>query len=769
MRKTSMAKWFALLALLLFCVLFLFPSNLFAASESLCASVKIEIKQEVTLERQAFDAHMRINNRLTHAALENVDIDVLFFDEDGDSVLASSDPDNTEALFFIQIDSVENVDAIDGSGTVAPDTSADIHWLIIPATDASNGLEAGSLYYVGAVLTYTLGGEEYTTEVSPDYIFVKPMPELTLDYFLPVDVYGDDAFTSEIEPPVPFSLGLRVKNNGAGSARNFKIDSAQPKIIDNEQGLLIGFSIEGCEINGMEVSPGLLADFGNILPNESGSARWIMTCSLSGQFVKFTADFSHSDQLGGTLTSLMDDVNTHFLVRDVLVDLPGRDAIRDFLARDGGAYKVFESESVDTDVLDQSLFADLQFAENNGSESIYTLTAPVTAGFMVVQLPDPFAGQMMLKEVVRSDGKRIKPANAWLSKTREGSDPWQYLVNLFDVNTGGSYTLVFDDLSVRPQAPVLQYIPDRARAEGLQLSFLVEASDPNGTIPSLSAAPLPAGASFIDQGNGVGIFDWTPAMGQAGEYRIRFIASDGVLKDSQVVKLTIGGTPDSDGDGMADAWELQYFKTLDRDGNEDFDGDGFTDKQEYDACSHPDNDLSYPLETIVDLKTGFNLVAIPPGPDCRPDLRDWLPDFGFAEEIEKIMVYDEGGAAYVTLVPDDDSNPTHIRQGGHGLIVYALKDKTVSFASVDCSGMDLNPGFNLVGFACAPEGYSAIDLLDALGSETVSSIQRFNSDAGVFETLSFEDEGSIAGIDFPIVPGEGYFIYMKEAVINFTL
>jgi hypothetical protein len=56
-------------------------------------------------------------------------------------------------------------------------------------------------------------------------------------------VYGDDAFTAEEEPPVPFSLGVRVSNQGFGTARNLKIDSAQPTITENEQGLAIGFSL----------------------------------------------------------------------------------------------------------------------------------------------------------------------------------------------------------------------------------------------------------------------------------------------------------------------------------------------------------------------------------------------------------------------------------------------------------------------------------------------------------------------------------------------
>jgi hypothetical protein len=519
--------------------LLFFPFSSLSASESLCAKVKIEIKQELTLERQAFDAHMKINNGLSHVTLEDVGIDVKFTNKDGESVSASFDPDDTEALFFIRVDSIDNIDNIEGSGTVAPSTSADIHWLIIPAPGTSEGLEMGTLYYVGATLTYTIGGEEYITEVSPDYIFVKPMPELTLDYFLPYDVYGDDAFTQEIEPPIPFSLGVRVKNNGYGSARSLKIDSAQPKIIDNEQGLLVGFVIEGCQVNGEQATKSLTADFGNIAPNLSGIARWIMTCSLSGEFVEFNAQYSHSDELGGELTSLIENITTHTLIQDVLVDLPGRDNIRDFMAIDGADYKVFESESIDNIVVDQSTLADLQLSGQSGSEFTYNLSTPVTSGFMYVQLSDPQSEQKVIKEVVRSDGKFIKPENVWLSKTGGANNEWEYFFNLFDVNTTSSYKVIFDDASEGGNPPVLQFIPDRTGLEEQQLSFIVEATDPDGTVPSLSASPLPAGASFADQGDGTAIFDWTPGIGQAGQYEISFKASDGELEGIKHVMLTI--------------------------------------------------------------------------------------------------------------------------------------------------------------------------------------------------------------------------------------
>jgi len=740
-------------ALFLICIL-LFPYASLA-DDSVCARVKIEIRQELTFERQAFDAHMSINNGFSHITLGDVDVDVRFSDEDGNSVLASSDPDNTDALFFIRVDSMENIDNVDGFGTVQPASTADIHWLIIPAPGASNGLEQGTLYYVGATLTYTIGGEEHVTEVTPDYIFVKPMPELTLDYFLPTDVYGDDAFTDAIEPPIPFSLGVRVHNTGAGGAKSLKIDSAQPKIVENEQGLLIGFVIEGSEVNGQAFTPSLLADFGDIAPNTSGVACWIMTCSLSGQFVEFSAEYSHADELGGELTSLLNAVNTHFLIQDVLVDLPGRDSIRDFLAKDGGVYRVYESESVDTDVLDQSSFSNLQ---STGQAGYYTLSTPVTAGFMYVQLPDPFSGSKVIKEVVRTDGKYIKPENAWLSKTRNEDHTWQHFINLFDVNTTNSYTVVFEDAALAPDAPVLQFIPDRSRAEGQQLSFIVEASDPDGATPSLFAAPLPALATFADQGNGTGIFDWTPAAGQAGRYEITFRASDGILEDTQRVVITIYSVGDSDGDGLTDEEEIALgtdpFKA-------DTDGDGHGDGEEVNAGTDPLSESSYPAETAILLKKGFNLIAIPEDVTHLSDLKDWLPVMGDSSVIEKVLVYNDESGTFVTLLPDDSSSEGFTLNGGEGLIVYARQDTEITFATVLCSTLDLKQGFNLVGFACPADGYTAFKLLSDLGSENVTSIQRYSTGKGVFETVGFTEDGQLAGVDFVIVPAEGYFIYMK--------
>ena len=780
-----------------------------SAEESVCAQVKIEIRQELTLERQAFDAHMRINNGLSHITLENIAIDVTFADELGDPVLATSNPDETNALFFITIDSMTNIDSIDGSGQVSPVSSADIHWLIIPAPGASNGLEQGTLYFVGATLSYTIGGEEYVMEVSPDYIFVKPMPELILDYFLQKDVYGDDAFTEEIEPSVPFSLGVRVSNNGAGTAHNLKIDSAQPKIVENEQGLLINFVIVGSEVNGQEMIPDLLVDFGNIDPGASGVGRWIMTCSLSGKFIEFTAEYSHSDELGGELTSLLENVNTHTLVRDVLVDLPGRDLVRDFLANDQGIFTVYESDSVDTVVENHSADADLQLVDQAETRSEHLLTVPPAGGFLYVQLADPYSGEKVLHTVIRSDGKIIKSENYWLSKTRDDDNNWHYFINLFDVNTTDSYSIIFEDQAVQPDAPVLQFISDRSIVEGEQLSFIVEASDPDGTIPMLSAAPMPALAGFTDQGdvgNGIatGLFDWTPAEGQAGRYEITFTASDGILETTRQAVLTIYPMDDRDGDGLPNDLEETTCTDpddpdTDKDGIpdgvedanqngvvdsgetdpcssdlEDADADGFSDNAELAAYSDPNNPVSMPGDTNLVFHAGYNQLSFPAETMYYGNLATLMEALGGSEVIKKMLIcdgvsqtfteagYDGGGIFY------GENSVLPAGQGLPGLIIYAKQNADYSFTSKYCHSWDLRIGINFVGTGCVPEELTAFDLLQDIGDNTVAiNIQRFNPNTGTFETAAYDETGLPIGIDFPIVSGEGYIIYMKEPVAGY--
>ncbi|MGL4304632.1 MAG: hypothetical protein ACRCSF_00615, partial [Mycobacteriaceae bacterium] len=517
------------------------------AQETVCARVKIEIKQELTLERQAFDAQMKINNTTDTGSIENVRVVVRVTDELGNPVLISSDPNDLSAKFFIRVSNKENISDVDGSGAVSPKTTSTINWLLIPAPGAAGNTPLGKKYLIGATLSYRYGGENQIMEVSPDVITVKPLPLLTLDYFLTQDVWADDPMTPEVEPVEPFTLGVRVKNNGLATAKNLKIDSAQPKIVENNQGLLINFTLTGSYLNDAPAQNTLLIDFGDIASNTAKIGRWIMETTLMGKFTEFTANFSHADELGGAVTSLLQATKAHFLLRDVRVDLTGRDMVRDFLAQDGDVIRVYESDGPDTEVTDRSSVASLMPAASANGNASYRLIFPATAGFVYARLPDPYKGTKALGKIIRSDAKQIPSENVWLSKTRNPvSKQLEYWVSFFDVNSTGVYDSEFQAPPATPRAPIIQYIPDRVTKEGQQVSFLVEASSPDGRALTLSAAPLPSGASFVPQAVDPltpaikrALFNWTPAKGTAGSYLLAYGVTDGLLSATRIASIKV--------------------------------------------------------------------------------------------------------------------------------------------------------------------------------------------------------------------------------------
>jgi len=516
------------------------------AQETVCASVKIQILQELTMERQAFSAEMKINNTTDNGIIENVSVVVKIMELDGTPVAVTEDPNAVGAKFFVRVSSMDKIANVTGTGAVAPASTAIINWLIIPAPGSAGISSTGKKYLIGATLRYRFGGDEQTLDVAPDVVTVKPLPLLTLDYFLPQEVEADDPLTLAVEPPVPFNLGLRIRNNGYATAKTVKIDSAQPKIVENNQGLLVNFRITGSSIDDLAAQNTLLLNFGDIAPASSKSGRWVMESTLSGRFTEFAASFSHADELGGAVTSILQATNAHLLIRDVRVDLPGRDVVRDFLAKDGDVIRVYESEGLDTIVTDRSAVAQLQSSAGTPGVAGYKLTIPPTDGFIYVKLPDPFGGTKALGAVMRSDAKLMPAENVWLSRSRNTqSKEWEYFINFFDVNTPGVYESSFQAPPQVALPPVIQFISDKVVKVGQQVSFIVEASSPQGSVVSLSAAPLPSGATFTPQASTGSVtvtraaFSWVPGTGTVGNYLINYTASDGVLSSSRSASVRV--------------------------------------------------------------------------------------------------------------------------------------------------------------------------------------------------------------------------------------
>ncbi|CAG1064880.1 hypothetical protein BAC1_00449 [uncultured bacterium] len=459
---------------------FLFTYVQYSWAETACSNVALEIMQEATTERTAFDAKLVLTNNIPDKDLTGLRVDVTIKDTDGNI---------RNDLFYMRVSSTRNISAVDGTGTVAAGSSAEVHWLIIPSVGAGGDGEGGIKYSVGASLVYSISGKQEILSVNPDIITVKPMPQIVLDYFMPRNVIADNPFTSQVEAPIPFILGLRVFNNGSGEARKLKIDSAQPKITANEQGLLVDFKLLGASVNNMAVTPSLTVDMGDLGSKKIAAANWEMISTLTGTFVEFDVSFSHASELGGELTSLITETNAHYLVHQIQVDLPGRDTLLDFLAdTDGDAEHlpdmIYESEipGGSTDMADS--ISSIQRAALLSQPSRPTESSPSVvvqlqdgiSGWVFAKFEDPSKGMLELLDIVRNDGVRLNDNNFWIEK---GVD---------------------SDYRTTNTAWIVDYLEEAAASTAYTMNFSQPAADVNPPVtninfdgPSIGTSPV-----FID-------------------------------------------------------------------------------------------------------------------------------------------------------------------------------------------------------------------------------------------------------------------------------
>ena len=452
------------------------------AQAGTCAKVKIELDQTVAITRTAFKATLELDNAPQNSDLTNVKVSLKVTDAAGN---------DATSLFGI---TTPTVSGFNDDGSLPSGQNGTDQWTITPTHDAAaNGT---TQYFVTGQVSYDQSGSTITIPLFPTGITVKPDPFLKLHYFLTKQIYSDDPFTPQIEPAEPFSLGLLVTNTGMGTAHNFDITSSQPKIVDNEKGLLINFDLIGTQLNTDPISPSLEINFGDIGPGQTGDAQFILTTSLSGQFISSDATFKHTDDLGNPKTSLIDTVDTHSLEHVVRVVDPTDDGKPDFLAddqpdsnnlpdtvwnSDGTTAQVTPFTNATGDIGAKAPIVTDGMVSNANLVIHLTATVPAT-GFIYLRTDDPGQGNFQLLRVVRSDGKEILVGpNAWTTNRTlhlaDNTNPVQKRFYLFDANSTGQYTLIYGQA-----APVGRALGGlKALGDGTKVVFGQPASSGTGT------------------------------------------------------------------------------------------------------------------------------------------------------------------------------------------------------------------------------------------------------------------------------------------------
>jgi hypothetical protein len=406
--------------------------------DGVCAKVKLQLNQEAVLTREAFKATLELENG-TAVTLSNVLVELEIKDAAGFMVGSN--------MFGLRAPVLTAISGVDGSGVLNARTTGKAEWIIVPSVDAAP--ETNLTYTVGGWLSYVEGGTQVRAPLAATPIVVHPLPQLTLDYFHERDVFADDPYTrGVVEPSIPYNLAVMVHNTGNGLAKNMRIVSAQPKIIENESGLLIDFKVIATEVAGQNMTPTLTAPFGDILPGQIKVGRWLLTSTLHGQFTDYTNWFEHLDSLGNPRLAIITNVAIHEMIHLVRATGVFDDGQPDFL--------VNEVADPPWDLPDTLYFshggkapvAAVLSAEVTGppASGTVTITATMPKGWAYLRVLEPSGGAYRLTGVQRSNGTYIGlGTNAWVTDRTFG-DPLQQpertnRLHILDYDSTGVYTL----------------------------------------------------------------------------------------------------------------------------------------------------------------------------------------------------------------------------------------------------------------------------------------------------------------------------------------
>ncbi len=398
------------------------------ASKSVCATISLQLSQTMTMTRQAFRGTLTVFNGNEEKAMENVRLNLEVRDDVG--MLATSHE------FQINMESLKGftgeMDMTSG-WTLAANETGTATIIFIPTKYAA--LQADRDYSFGGSLTYIdpFTGLEVTRDLYPVTLTVKPSPNLDLTYFMQRDIYGDNPLTPDvIEPCKPAEFALLINNKGYGDATNVRMVTEQPKIVDNEKGLLIDFKLVSSQLNGeaktLALGERVTTDFGTIPAQSTMYAQWWMESSLLGHFTEYDVKATHVTSYGNEDLSLLDNVTIHELVHGFTVNTASTPVTRGFLVND-----IVDAE----DMPDMVYFSDgtteksvakaSSMVMKRISETEYTVTVMSSeAGWNYGSAADLTEGKQKLVSVVRqSDGVAVPVDNFWLTSytLRDGKDP----------------------------------------------------------------------------------------------------------------------------------------------------------------------------------------------------------------------------------------------------------------------------------------------------------------------------------------------------------
>jgi len=394
--------------------------KLATGKESVCAKVKLEIKQHLTMTRQAVRGTLTVENGSATEAMEDITLNFVVTDPDGNIA--------TRHIMEIATESLDGftgaLDYNSGWSLGAKETGV-ATFFFIPTRYAAP--DEPVQYTFAGTITFRdpFTGETMTRELETERLTVSPSPALDLTYFMQRDILGDDALTETVEPIVPAQFSLLINNKGNGDATKVKMLTNQPQIVENEKGLLVGFEIQSSQLNGgdktMALGQAVATDFGTIPANSTAYAQWWLTSTLTGHFTDYDVAATHLTSYDNPDLTLLDQVTIHELIHQI--EVPGGESqtppLIGFMCNDTEDYEDMPDQMYLSDgtTAPVAVVASASTTPRDGFDDQFLLTVyPGQEGWNYGSVADPTGGNRRLLKVQRWDGSAgdvLPVANFW--------------------------------------------------------------------------------------------------------------------------------------------------------------------------------------------------------------------------------------------------------------------------------------------------------------------------------------------------------------------
>lgn len=428
------------------------------SQNSVCASITLQLSQSMVMTRQAFRGTLTVYNGNDTKSMTEAKLNLEVTDNLGNVATAHEMQTSMESL-----DGFTGPLTLDGGWSLAPKQSGVAKVLFIPTRYAAPDSAvvysfAGSLSYLDPFTATTV-----TRTLAPVSLTVKPSPVLDMTYFMQRDILADDPLTTDVvERQEPAEFSLLISNVGRGEATDINIITEQPKIIENEKGLMIDFELLSSQLNGgdhtLALGSNVATEVGNIAPGSTAYAQWWLQASLLGHFVDYDVKATHVTSYGNPDLSLLGDVTIHELIRSLNL---GADPETGVMAKGFLVNDIIDADDTpDMLYLTDGTTVPVATALHVGMEQPSPTTIKVTVNadsedWTYGSTRDITGGRSEIVSVTRdSDSKAIDPRNFWMTYVtlRDGRDPlYEYRLHMADQlpSTSETYTI-----TVEPRAEV---------------------------------------------------------------------------------------------------------------------------------------------------------------------------------------------------------------------------------------------------------------------------------------------------------------------------